>query len=408
MDKKRVFAAIIFVILVGIIGFFLYRLFFAQPAPQTPPTLTEGTIDITDFPQSDERVFDETQDPTSSDLPFSDTRDDLTSRTPSVGEEPARIRQVVDTRIISPAVDNRGNVRFYNQQDGKFYTVGPNDTVSALSSEIFFNAEKITWSPTTDESIIEYPDQSKIYYNFDTGKQVTLPKHWEEFSFSTQGDKIAAKSVGLSPDNRWLITSDPDGRNTKRVEALGENGNKVTVDWSPNNQVVALSRTGAPLGAERQEVLLVGQHGENFRSLVVEGRDFRSKWSADGKQLVYSVFNSRNGFRPELWVVNAEGDNIGTGRRTLGVNTWADKCTFQDERFVFCAVPSSLESGSGFQPSLADTTADNIFRIDLQTGLRSLIDFEGSHIVDTIFMGEDNDTLYFTDKIGGDLLRIDI
>jgi hypothetical protein len=40
---------------------------------------------------------------------------------------------------------------------------------------------------------------------------------------------------------------------------MGENESKVTVDWSPNRQFIALSRTGDALGADREEVLFIGK-----------------------------------------------------------------------------------------------------------------------------------------------------
>ncbi len=72
--------------------------------------------------------------------------------------------------------------------------------------------------------------------------------------------------------------------------------------------------------------------------MVVEGRDFREKWSPTGQKMLYSVYSIRSNFKPELWIVNAEGNNIGTGRKLLNLSTWADKCTFADDRFVYCAV----------------------------------------------------------------------
>ena len=102
------------------------------------------------------------------------------------------------------------------------------------------------------------------------------------FFFSSQSDKIAAKSIGLAPENRWLITSDPDGKNVSYIEHMGENAHKVIVDWSPTRQFVAMSLTGEPLGEDRQQVLFIGQNNENFPSIIVEGYGLETKWSPTG------------------------------------------------------------------------------------------------------------------------------
>ena len=144
----------------------------------------------------------------------------------------------------------------------------------------------------------------------------------------------------------------------------------------------------------------------NFKSIVVEGRDLRTKWSPDGEKLLHSVYSARDGYIPELWIVGASGDAIGSGRKLLGVNTWADKCTFADSRYVYCGVPTTLETGSGFVPALADGTPDNIIRIDTQTGLKQPIGTDGTHTVNDMFVNDDGHTLYFTDKTQAGLFSV--
>lgn len=179
---------------------------------------------------------------------------------------------------------------------------------------------------------------------------------------------------------------------------MGENADKVVVNWSPNGQIIATSRTGEAQGADREEILFVGLHGENYRSIIVEGRGFESQWSPTGKKLMYSVFSGRSDFKPELWIVNAEGDSIGTGRKMLNLNTWSEKCAFNDDRFVYCAVPTSLQTGTGFAPGLADNTNDKIYKIDTETGIKTEIQTDGYHVVNNMFIGDDGKILYFTDK----------
>lgn len=393
MSRKRILIISFFAISAIGIAYILYRVFFAPPiTEEVVPTLPGISGQ---FPETEEAGGVIPGVVTVPELPEAGI-------VPGFAEEEAVlesdiITQQITTGIISPTADPQGQVRFYNQTDGRFYQLAADGTIQELSDTIFFGIQHVTWSPAKDESIIEYPDGSNIYYNFNTKAQVTLPQHWENFSFSDAGDKIAAKSMGLSPDNRWLVTSDPTGNNITLVEPLGENASKVIVDWSPNQQVIALSRTGDTEGGDRQEVLLVGQNGENFKSLTVEGRDLRTQWSPSGTKLLHSVYSARSDFKPELWIVNASGDNIGTGRKLLNLNTWANKCTFADDRFVYCAAPITLETGAGFAPELANTVRHDIYRIDTNTGAKTLIPLDESHAIDSVFLSEDGRALYFTD-----------
>ena len=397
MQRNKIIFAIIFIIGSTLLGYLLYRVFFYTP-PTTPPTLQDVTSDSNQFPGiggAGDRSGNIVTPPDQ--LPI--TQDTATGGTQGTSDITAPIIKEITSSAVSNVTTKSGvSPKFYSEQDGKFYKLNAAGEVQPLSDKVFFNVQNVTWSPTQNETIIEYPDGANIYYNFDTKEQVTLPKHWESFSFDPSGQKIASKSMSLSPENRWLVSADPKGGSIELIEALGTNANEVIVDWSPNKQVVALSTTGQALGSGRQEVLFIGQNGENFPSTVVEGRGLKTQWSKNGSNLLYSVHSSRSDFKPELWIVSGDPNSIGSGRKFLQINTWADKCAFADDRFVFCGVPTSLDKGVGFAPSLADGIPDELYKIDSATGLKSKIPFPDNNVIDSIFLSDDQHTLYFTDK----------
>lgn len=409
MDKKRLLFAGIFLIIVIGVGYLMYRVFFGgKTEAPTSRTGQAGEVAPGEFPQAGQGTPGAPAGgvATQGGLPTAGGRAGQTGGGAAPQGKPL-INQPTDVAVKDPGASGAG-VNFYNAQDSKFYRMGTDGSMKPLSDKVFFNVEKATWSPRKNETIIEYPDGSNIYYNFDTKQQVTLPKHWEDFSFSPEGDRLAAKSITIAPENRWLVSADPNGSNIKLIEPLGDNADKVTVNWSPNKQVVALSTTGEALGSDRQEVLLVGLNKENFKSLTVEGRGLVAQWSPQGQKLLYSVYSARDEYKPELWIVNAEGDAIGTNRRLLNVQTWADKCAMTDERFVYCGVPETLDVGAGFAPSLADSTPDKLFKIDTATGIKTEITLDDLHVIDHIFVGQDGKTLFFTDKTQTGLFQIPI
>jgi len=407
MDKKRILYIILFLLVTIGFAFAIYYVFFA---PKKQATQQTGQTQTTtgQFPTSGEGQPTQTTGQGTTSLPGSGTVTSPLGDTTGQQETTPIVNKVIDTPLSNVNTDGGQSAKYYNTIDGKFYRLRTDGNVEPLSDNTFFNVSDVTWSPAREEAIIEYPDGANIYYNFDTNTQVTLPSHWQDFSFDKTGNEIAAKSIGFSEENRWLVVSDPQGNTITPVEPLGQNADKVIVDWSPKGDVIAISRTGEAISADRQEVLLVGQHGENFKSLIVEGRGLETKWSPTGDTLLHSVYSARNGYVPELWIVGASGDSIGAGRKLLGVNTWADKCTFADSRYIYCGVPTSIESGSGFVPALADNTPDNIVRIDTQTGLKQPIESDGTHTIDNLFVSEDGSTLYFTDKNQSGLFSISL
>lgn len=377
------------------LGYALYRMFFSRP--KTPEELT---------PEEKIRLEQSFPDigPGGARLPV----DTGTGALPEAGRvqpvitggETARVSrfsEITDSPVIGAKTTESG-LKFYNSLDGKFYRQNTNGEIEAISDQTFYNVNKVVWSPTKNQGIIEYPDGANIYYDFDDKKQITLPTHWQDFSFSPEGDQIAAKSIGASTDNTWLVTANPDGSEIKLIEPMGKNAKKVTVDWSPNRQVVALSNTGAPMGDDQQEIFLVGMNGENFRSLIVDGQGFKSRWSEKGEKLLYSVYSARSEYKPELWISGGTPETIGVGKKSLNLNTWADKCAFLDERFVYCAVPDSLPKGSGMVAVAANNTNDRLYKVDTVTGLKTEIEMEQTRTIDTIFFSNDGKTLLFTDK----------
>lgn len=310
---------------------------------------------------------------------------------------PQPVTKVTDDSAVFTSMDDNGNLRYHNAADGKFYKINPNGTITQLSDQVFYNVSNVTWAASANKAVIEYPDDTKTIYNFDSKQQTTLPKHWTDFSFSPDSNTVAAKSMGLAPENRWLVTTKDDGTGTQLIEPLGDNADKVTMTWSPSGQTVALSQTGEAQGADRKEVLLIGLHGENLKSIIVEGLDFQSQWSPTGQQLLYSVDSERSDYKPELWITNAYGDSIGSARRMLEVNTWAKKCTFAGDSTVICGIPRDLPEGAGMSPEIAADTPDDLYRIDTKTGIRTPIALDQSYTIDSISYDSASNKVFFTD-----------
>ena len=393
---KRILLIILLLVIAGLIGYTLYYFFTKTGQIGGGPTGNEQQLPNGQLPGSGTRTTTVTGGNQGQNGELLPTAGIIQSSTPSY-YKPIITSQILAETASYPSVNGGGDLRYYSANDGKFYRITAGGAIQTLSDQVFYNAQKITWSNNKNEAIIEYPDSSKIIYNFDTKKQVTLPKHWQEFSFSKDGNQIAAKSLGLDPSNRWLITVNSDGTGTKLIEPMGENSDKVIVNWSPNQQVAAFSQTGAAQGGERREVLFVGLNGENFKSAIVDGSGFLPQWSTTGQKLLYSVYSSRSDFKPELWIVDSQGDSIGNNRKLLQINTWADKCTFSNDETLFCAVPRDLPTGAGMSRTVAEFNYDDLYKIDLRTNLKTPIAIDGDFNINNIFYDTARNKILFTD-----------
>lgn len=309
---------------------------------------------------------------------------------------------LTNTGVESPTVTANGNVAYYDPADGKFYTIDPNGNAVALSQQTFPKAETVTFSSGAGAAVIEYPDGSNIVYDFNTAQQVTLPSHWEDFSFSETGEDIAAKSIGTDESNRALVITSADGSSTTVVAALGNNDDKVTPNWSPDSSVVAFSATGVNSGGTfgRQEIYLVGQDGSATGVLFVDGSNFQAIWATDGKHLLYSVADPNDGYKAALWYADSNGDRNGDGRRKMGIQTLVSKCTFFSATIAYCAVPREMPAGGGSDTALI-TSYDDLYKLNVSTGTAKLVAIPAADTnMFSLNVSEDESVLYFSDSAG--------
>lgn len=405
---KNYFLIAGFVVVIIAWGYLIYFLFFrstTQPGiSETPATEGPGFSSVlpetTDGPQN---IIEEIKNngklqvtiPTGSIKPDDIAKGGITN-----------VTKLTNTKVSGITTNQTGNsIQYYNETEGIFYTVDKNGKKVKLSDKQFYNVDEVTWSPKKNKAVIEYPDGSNIVYDFDKERQVTLPKHWEEFEFSDNGEKIVMKSIGLDPNNRWLAITNDDGSKSEKVTSIGINANNIIPSWSPNNQIVAMEKQG--IDFNRQEIFFIGLNNENFKSTVIEGRGFEHTWSPEGNRLLYSVYSTETNLKPNLWVVDAQGESIGNRKTDLKLETWAHKCSFSGASSLYCSVPTGLEEGAGVFPELSRETSDLLFKIDTNTGLRRLIAIpNGSYNISQLVISENEEEAYFTDEITGELHMI--
>lgn len=401
---KKLLLVLGFLVIAFLLGYGLYWLFFRKaPVPEARVNINGVMVPISQLPNiniAPPRVVENVNLA----LPKVDSiaRGDKTASS-----------LIVDQTTQNAALGQDGLLRFYDRESGKFYRVAPDGTLSEMTDDIFKEADKVTWSNDANKAILEFPDGSNISYDFATKKQYTLPKEATEFSFSPADTEIAFKYLPSREDERWLGVSNFDGSGVQGIEPLGANQDKVQVQWSPSG--IAIATFNEYTSGSEQRVFPIGLKGENFKQMYVEGRVFEYKWTTDGQRMVYNVYNSASDYKPQLYVVDAYGDDIGKNRQNLGLNTWVEKCSYnRSGSALYCAVPQELPRGAGIAPGIADETPDDIYKIDLQTGVKTKIaeptDALGStnYTIDQLMLSADEKYLYFVDKAEGKIRAIQL
>lgn len=415
---QKVILIIGFLVVVFLLGFLLYLVFFRQFLPVTNTTNIDNQNGESGLPLANEGREIRIAPEEGGTLPVlnEETITELLNNAAEVEEQ--LIEAPPEKTIPSSSLTQKpafgatlsstgSELYYYDRSEGKFFSIDRQGKVRRLSDKIFHQVETVIWSPKKNQAILEYPDGANIVYDFDTEKQITLPQHWRDFQFTNDGKSIVSKSIGINPENRFLIISDTSGKNTKILRPLGNNADNIITAPSPDNQVVALFTSSLDL--DRQEIFFIGRNNENFKTMIVEGRGFQGKWSPQGDKMLYSVYNAESDYKPELWVSDARGNAIGRNRRRIRLQTWANKCTFYDNTTVYCAVPTRLESGAGLFQDELDNAPDVVYKINILTGSKILVGKpENDHTMKDLIISKDGRILYFTDKQDGKIYTMNL
>jgi hypothetical protein len=400
---KTILFVILFIILVGLLGFALYYFFFRPFIAPTPPSV--NVTPPSGLPPVNVGVPTVTPIiPPGINVPVgpSVTPGAQGAFVPAVSYQATggiTSFGILEKNPVSATTlsTNGTDLIYYEPDSNYFYRITPDGTKERFSDVAFSNVENVTWAPNNQKAVIEYPDGSNIIYDFKTRVSIPLPSQWKDFTFSPDGEQIAFKDIKVDQENRWITVADANGTSTRKIERLGDQDDDVIVSWSPNDQYVAIFRQS--IDANRSNLYFIGFNHELNRTVTAEGRDLRVEWSPSGQELAYSVYNSRSDFKPLLWVTTTEGDLLGTGKINTGLNTWVDKCTFASDETMYCAVPREMKTGVGLAPQLADDTPDDFYRINLLTGATSLV---AEPIIPTtaekLIISDDGSVLYWVEK----------
>lgn len=400
-QQKRILSIILFIGSAVAIGFVMYIVFFGGGEKLTPtkqPTTGEqpgtGTL-----PSSKEGV------PGQAITPSVQGGGALPKASPIASGGVTQTTALTTGPVENITISSDGNgVNFYNKSDGRFYTIDANGKIVKLSDQTFPEVEKVAWNQNAEKAVLTFPDESKIVYDFANETQVTIPKHWDDVEFSPTSDQLIAKSLAMDPNNRWLVIASDTGSNVVPIQALGENGDKVQVNWSPNDQVVAFADTSSVNGADLEAgfdarmIYPVGKNQENFHGLLVEGFGFKSAWSPDGKTILYSVYSDYSQGKPLLWVVDGTSASMGDKRHSIGLNTWVDKCAWASGTIIYCAVPQNLPDNAGLQPTLYADLPDVLYKVDLTTNKLFIVAIPDTDTtMKNLSVSKDGSFLYYTD-----------
>ena len=294
-----------------------------------------------------------------------------TSTPPVAPAAPGPEQVFFSSLTISLANDPTGGMVAFNPSTSTFIHIDSNGNASNKSEERFFDVKGITWSHDRGMAVIEDANGKSIY-NFNTKERIALPSNWEEFSFSPDNRSIAFKNLGKNSNSQWLATTNLTTGKINLITQLGNEANRVHVDWAPGN--TALGFITIPTDGNAQQLSFINPDGAFASSTPIEGAFFRSRWAESGKLFVFSTADVDNALTPRLWVGLGSGEHRGAYQE-LSLTTTADQCTFGglNDRLLICAVPDARDAASYGLLGDIPLVPHRIVALDLATGIPKTI-----------------------------------
>ena len=217
---KRILLIAGFIIVVILLALLLYFVFFRQPQKVVTPPI-QPPPPISGLPTAGEYEVTPRPPAIPSTPPAVILREELPKTAQEAQGGPVETVEIQQDSNRAAQLGGDGtSVVTFDEYTGTFYRITPDGVPTKMTDQTFTGAQKITWAPQTDKAFIEFPDGSNIVYNFEEKKQISIPSHWTEPSFSPDGTKISMKIIGEDPDNRWFAVADADGSNARVLEPL--------------------------------------------------------------------------------------------------------------------------------------------------------------------------------------------
>ena len=373
MNKKAIaILGVIFLLIVGTLGFLIYQKYSAKPTVVTVKNTLGDASSTTP-------ATDSTANPV-----------------PAAGG--AMLTKLSDEQVLSPVLFFDGTGITYFTPEGKLNQAdltinGTSVQLSrkrGLDIKIKSGISKILW-PVTGRNFIAQQNTGikKIwsFFNNSIGDYIDLPQQIASLDWAPQGDKIYY--IWDENGKATLNSSDPDNKNWKFIATMWEQDDEIKV--SPDGQNILYFET-ANTASSSNPIYLTTPDGKVWRTVVGDGYNFGVLWSPDSQKFIFSKKDKSSG-NYQLWYAN-----ILTGlTKNLGIFTIPEKVVWSfDSKTIYAAAPTVGVAGTG------QLTQDTVFRMNTDTfDRKEYTGFSQQVDVEDLLLTKDGSNLLFRNAQDG-------
>jgi len=136
-----------------------------------------------------------------------------------------------------------------------------------------------------------------------------------------------------------LNISDPNGKNWTKLTPI----NTKYISMAPIPKTGLLSVWNAPYASTETILGTVSLLGGETKTLFSGNFGTDYLWSNDGKHVLLSSANKKNGSKTSLYILNDQGKDY----KALNIPTFASKCVWsKDNKTIYYALPGLIPDNS--------------------------------------------------------------
>ncbi len=337
-----------------------------------------------------------------------------TQENPLTNDPPASssIVSPINESILGAGVAPDGAIVYYSLDDRSLKKASPEGKdKSILLSNLPGTPVQIVWSPKKDKALLFLKQESGgVLWHFadlTTKTLVPLKPEMSRMVWNNLGDKIFYQYTDPTNGSRTLDVANPDGTDWKSITTLK---NDSFISAIPKS--TAISFWNKPNALEKTSFESVSLTGENRKILLAEKYGADYLWSPNGEQVLVSNSAEKGGNMILLSQMNSSGGEL----QSLSIPTLVSKAVWsKDSNILYYALPGSIPENSMlpndyFEKPLA--TKDTFWKVDIATGkqtrLVDLKDITANLDSTDFFLSQNEDSLFFTERMTHRLYRIDL
>jgi len=377
------------IIILGVIGFILYRFLFpAQPAKEAvvPGRISGGMPSasggITTPQTPEEQIRPETLKP----------GEEIT-----VMDE-QKLTRITDFPVIAPSLNkDEDKVLFYKKDGGDLWSSDFTGlTQEKISNITIVGMIEAIWSPVRDRAAIFYLDNEskKGFLHIGTSSVTILPQDIKSFSWSPDGKNIAY--LTQKNDRLNLNIADSSAKNPKTIftsPILDSQINWVTAD--------KIAFQTAPSGFAEGFLFAFSRSAGTFNKIKGPLFGLDSLWSSDGSRILVN-FTNTVGRNFSAGIINSAGKE----EFLFNSPTLAQKCVWADAKNMYCAVPKTVNPNTIWPDEYLRgevNTSDRLVLIDLDQKAGQTIFNEGEFDISNLTLTKNKSHLFFVNRADGSL-----